>query len=183
MPTKRPRGASIIPEGMQSLLSEKDAQATCPAVYNGLKMKAKDPVKYSQIVQDLSMGLGFSKIAKARKVGLGTIAMVRAREKDLIEDGKVVVKSLTSVATIAALESIITKIEEDTIPPGVLPILFGILRDKEVRDQGEPTQKVEITHRVSIDEVRAKLVKMKRADPVEEVEEAHGSSVGDAGKP
>ena len=179
MPTKKPRN-EVIPENMPSLLTEAEERKTVPAVYDGSRMKERDPVKYAGIVQDLAAGVAVSAIKKSREVSLGTIAMVRAREKDLIEQGKIVVKGLTSMATISTLETILEKIEADKIPPGVLPILFGILRDKEVRDQGEATQKIEVTHRVSMEEVRANLSKLKRVEavPVEalEVEALEGSN-------
>lgn len=184
MPTKKPR-TEVIPENMPSLLTEAEERKTVPAVYDGSRMKERDPVKYAGIVQDLAAGVAVSAIKKNRKVSLGTIAMVRAREKDLIEQGKVVVKGLTSMATISTLETILEKIEADKIPPGVLPILFGILRDKEVRDQGEATQKVEVTHRVSMEQVRANLSKLKRVEevPAEALEiDALEGSTGPAGQ-
>ena len=166
MPTKKKR-VEIIPEGMGSLLNPDEAEATCPGVYDGSRMKQKDPVKYSQIVTDLAAGVPVSRIKKTRGVGLGTIAMVRAREKELIEQGKVVVKSLTSMATVRSLEVILTKLDDDKIPAGVLPILFGILRDKEVRDQGEATQTVKVEHTVSLEDVRAKLADLKKVSAVD----------------
>ena len=184
MPTKKKRN-HLVPAGMPSLLTKEESKEVIPAVYDGSRLKEKDPVKYAGIVQDLAAGVAVSLIRNKRNTSMGTIAMVRAREKDLIEQGKVVVKGLTSMATISTLETILEKIEADKIPPGVLPILFGILRDKEVRDQGEATQKVEVTHRVSMEQVRANLSKLKRVEdvPVEalEVEALEGSS-GPAGQ-
>ena len=93
MPTKKKRD-HLVPAGMPSLLTEEESKEVIPAVYDGSRLKEKDPVKYAGIVQDLAAGIAVSLIRDKRKTSMGTIAMVRAREKDLIEQGKVVVKGV-----------------------------------------------------------------------------------------
>jgi hypothetical protein len=56
---------------------------------------------------------------------------------------------------------IIEKLENDTIPAGVLPICFGILRDKEKNDLGQATSIVEHKKVLTIDEVQKELDGLK----------------------
>ncbi len=69
---------------------------------------------------------------------------------------------MTSYASQACIAKIIEKLEEDAIPPGVLPIMFGILRDKEKNDLGMATSVIEHKASVSIDDVRRELAEMKK---------------------
>ena len=69
---------------------------------------------------------------------------------------------LTSYASQACLERIIDKLDQDEIPAGVLPIYFGILRDKERADLGQAQAVVEHKRVITIDEVKRELEEMKR---------------------
>jgi len=57
---------------------------------------------------------------------------------------------------------IIEKLDKDEIPAGVLPITFGILRDKEKNDLGQATAVVEHKATLTIDDVKTQLENMKR---------------------
>ena len=54
------------------------------------------------------------------------------------------------------------KREKDEIPAGVLPITFGILRDKEKNDLGQATSVIEHKASLSIEDVRKELAEMKQ---------------------
>ena len=56
---------------------------------------------------------------------------------------------------------IIDKLDKDEIPAGVLPITFGILRDKEKNDLGMATSVIEHKASLTIDDVRRELAQMK----------------------
>ena len=56
----------------------------------------------------------------------------------------------------------IEKVEQDKIPPGVLPIAWGIIRDKEKSDQGQATTIVEHKKAMTVEQVKAELDQMKK---------------------
>ncbi len=62
----------------------------------------------------------------------------------------------------ACLMKIIEKLDKDELPAWVLPITFGILRDKEKNDLGMATSVIELKASVSIDDVRRELAEMKK---------------------
>jgi hypothetical protein len=70
-------------------------------------------------------------------------------------------QGLNSYASQACLERIIEKIEADEMPAGVLPVCFGILRDKERADLGQAAAIVEHKRVITVDEVKAELDAMK----------------------
>ena len=150
----------VIPDNMPPL---EEAEKKYPAVYTGEKMRKKSPEKYGKVVEMLVAGCTLTKIMTECKVTHHTIAAIKAREKECIEAGQEMTKGLTSLAVQMTLDKILEKLEEDKIPAGQLAILFGILRDKEIRDHGQPTQTIEVRKRVSIEEVRAELEGMKKA--------------------
>ena len=158
------RDPDAIPENMPPL---EEAEKKYPAVYTGERMRKKSPEKYARVVEMLVAGAKLTNIMKECKVGRNTVAAIKSREKECIEAGQQMTKGLTSLAVQMSLEKILEKLEEDKIPAGQLAILFGILRDKEIRDQGQPTHTIEVRRRVSIEDVRAELEGMKRAEVVE----------------
>ena len=66
---------------------------------------------------------------------------------------------------------IIDKLDKDEIPAGVLPITFGILRDKEKNDLGQATAVIEHKATLTIDDVKAQLEQMKSGAIDAEVED------------
>lgn len=154
----------IIPENMPPL---EDAKKKYPAVYTGERMRKRSPEKYGRVVEMLVAGVPVTRIAKECNVGKHTISAIKAREKECIEAGQEMTKGLTSMAVQMTLDKILEKLEEDKIPAGQLAILFGILRDKEVRDQGQAVHTMEIRKRVSIEDVRSELEGMQMAEVVD----------------
>jgi len=158
------REPDMIPENMPPL---EDAGKKYPAVYTGERMRKKSPEKYAKVVEMLVAGAKLTNIMNECKVARNTVAAIKSREKECIEAGQEMTKGLTSLAVQMSLEKILEKLEEDKIPAGQLAILFGILRDKEIRDQGQPTHTIEVRKRISIEDVRAELEGMQMAEVVE----------------
>ena len=166
MPTKKKR-VNIIPDNLPAITSPEE---TCPSVYTGQKLAEKDPEKYGRIVQMLGEGKPMSRIAKDEKVSPETISAIAKREQKSVEAVQSLTAGLTSYASQACLMKIIEKLDKDEIPAGVLPITFGILRDKEKNDLGQATSVVEHKATVTINDVKAQLEEMKRGAIDAEVE-------------
>ena len=139
-----------------------------PSLFTGTSLAKNDPEKYSRIVQRLSEGMGMVRIGKIEKVSPGTVAAISKREHQTIDAVQTLTGGLTSYASQACLERIIQKLDADEIPAGVLPICFGILRDKERADLGQASTIVEHKKVVTIDQVKAELDAMREnADDAE----------------
>jgi hypothetical protein len=144
---------------------------SCPAVYTGNKLAKTNPEKYARIVQNLGEGKPMSRIAKSEKVSPSTISVILKREQRSVDAVQSLTAGLTSYASQATLLKIIDKLEKDEIPPGVLPVLFGIVRDKEKSDLNQATHIIEHKTSVTIDDVKKELDDLRR-DAVEvEVED------------
>lgn len=157
MPTKKKR-INIIPDNLEPVLSK---QEVVPSVYTGQKLADNDPVKYGKIVQELGNGAGLIKIARKYKCSPETIMAISKREKGTIDAVQSLTQGLTTYATQACLMKIIEKLEDDEIPAGVLPVAFGILRDKEKSDLGQATTITETRNKITINDVKAELEAMK----------------------
>ena len=162
MPTKKKRQI-IIPDNLPALTTPEE---TCPAVYTGNKLANDDPERYSRVVQQLAEGKPLSRIAKTEKVSPDTVMAISKRESETVEAVQRMTQGLTTYASQACLMRIIDKLDKDEIPPGVLPICFGILRDKERQDLGQATQTIEVKRTLTIEEVKRELEDLKR-DAVE----------------
>ena len=168
MPTKKKR-INIIPDNLPAVTTPEE---TCPSLFTGQKLAENDPEKYARIVQSLGEGKPLSRIAKAEKVAPETVSAILKRENKSVDAVQSLTAGLTSYASQACLMKIIEKLEKDEIPAGVLPITFGILRDKEKNDLGMATSVIEHKGSVSIDDVRRELAEMKQnAIDVETTEE------------
>ena len=157
MPTKKKRKV-IIPDNLPAVTNEEDF---CPSIFTGNRLAEQDPERYAKIVQGLGEGRALTRLAKDHKVAPETIMAISKREKKSIDAVQNLTQGLTSYATQACLMKIIEKLENDTIPPGVLPIAFGILRDKEKNDLGQATSIVEHKKVLTIDEVQKELESIK----------------------
>lgn len=157
MPTKKKRKV-IIPDNLPAMTKEEDF---CPSIFTGNKLAEKDPERYAKIVQGLGEGKALTRLAKEFKVAPETIVAISKREKKSIDAVQNLTIGLTSYASQSCLMRIIDKLEKDEIPAGVLPIAFGILRDKEKNDLGQATSIVEHKKVLTIDEVKAELDEMK----------------------
>ena len=158
MPTKK-RRVNIIPDNLPAVTTPEE---TCPSLFTGQKLAEKDPEKYARIVQSLSEGKPLRRIAKSERVAPETVAAILKRESKSVEAVQSLTAGLTSYASQACIAKIIQKLDEDAIPAGVLPIMFGILRDKERADLGQATSVIEHKASLTIDDVRRELAEMKR---------------------
>ena len=158
MPTKK-RRVNIIPDNLPAVTTPEE---TCPSLFTGQKLAEKDPEKYARIVQSLGEGKPLSRIAKSERVAPETVAAILKRESKSVEAVQSLTAGLTSYASQACIAKIIQKLDEDAIPAGVLPIMFGILRDKERADLGQATSVIEHKASLTIDDVRRELAEMKR---------------------
>ena len=158
MPTKK-RRINIIPDNLPAVTTPEE---TCPSLFTGQKLAEKDPEKYARIVQSLGEGKPLSRIAKSEKVAPETVSAILKRENKSVDAVQTLTAGLTSYASQACVMKIIEKLDRDEIPAGVLPITFGILRDKEKNDLGMATSVIEHKASVSIEDVRKELAEMKQ---------------------
>ena len=157
MPTKRKR-TTVMPDNLPANLTIDEA---CPIIYTAQGLFDKRPGDYAKLVQMLTDGIPVTRIKKDLKVSHNTIAVVRSREKEVIDASKKVMRGLIGHASQLAVEKMIEKLENDEIPNGVLPIATGILIDKHRQYEGEPTQTIEVKKSLSLDEIRAELANLK----------------------
>tara|TARA_R110001599_G_scaffold8902_1_gene44142 strand:- start:76 stop:597 length:522 start_codon:yes stop_codon:yes gene_type:complete len=173
MPTKRPRKVEYA-ENLPANLKTEDV---CPSVWTGQQLFDKRPKDYAKVVQMLAQGATIKQTCKACKVSPHTVAIVRSRESETLKDSKKHLRGLIGTATHLAVESLITKLQDDEIPSGVLPIATGILIDKHRQYEGEPTQVIEVKKSLSLDEIRAELANLKDEKIIEaEVTDAEPSA-------
>ena len=163
MPTKK-RRVVVEPD---NLPAQTTVEETCPSVYTAAALKQKRPDAYAGVVQGLVEGTPLTRIQKRYKVGAHTIAVVRSREKEIIAQCKQVMQGLIGYAAQSSVEKYIERLEADKIPDGVLPIATGILIDKARAADGEPSQVIEVKRSVTLDEVKAELDEMKKAEVIE----------------
>ena len=79
---------------------------------------------------------------------------------------------MLGVAAQLALEKLIAALEEGNLPNGVMPIATGILMDKYRQFEGEPTQTIEVRKKVTLEDIKGELNRLKNGDVIEaEVEE------------
>lgn len=158
MPTKK-RRVNIVPDNLPAVTTPEE---TCPSLFTGQKLAENDPEKYARIVQSLGEGKPLSRIAKSERVAPETVSAILKRENKSVDAVQTLTAGLTSYASQACVMKIIEKLEKDEIPAGVLPITFGILRDKEKNDLGMATSVIEHKASVSIEDVRKELAEMKQ---------------------
>ena len=163
MPTEKKR-ITIEAENLPANLS---VEETCPSIYTAQGLYDKRPGDYAKLVQMLADGIPITRIKKELKVNHNTIAVVRSREKQVIDSSKKVMRGLIGHASQLAVEKMIEKLENDQIPAGVLPIATGILIDKHRQYEGEPTQTIEVKKSLSLDEIRAELANLKNEEVID----------------
>ena len=157
MPTKKRRKV-IIPDNLPALTTPEEL---CPSLFTGNTLSEKDPERYARVVQELAEGKALTRIARDNKVAPETVSAIAKREQKTVDSVQNLTMGLTSYASQACLGKIIEKLERDEIPAGVLPIAFGILRDKEKSDLGQATSVVEHRKVVSMKDVENELEAMK----------------------
>ena len=157
MPTDKKR-QKIIPDNLPPIMKE---EQVVPSLFTGNKLAEKDPARYAKVVQELGEGKPLTRIAKSNKVSPATVMAIQKREVKSIDAVQNLTQGLTTYASQACLLKIIEKLVKDEIPAGVLPITFGILRDKEKNDLGQATSIVEHKKVLTIDEVQKELDSIK----------------------
>lgn len=81
----------------------------------------------------------------------------------MIEATRKHIRGLIGVAAQLAVERLIEKLQDDKIPPSVLPIASGIMIDKMRQSEGEPSQTIEVKKSITLEDVRKELAEMKRS--------------------
>jgi hypothetical protein len=81
----------------------------------------------------------------------------------VIEATRKHIRGLIGVAAQLAVERLIEKLQDDKIPPSVLPIASGIMIDKMRQSEGEPSQTIEVKKSITLEDVRKELAEMKRS--------------------
>jgi hypothetical protein len=173
MPTTRPRKV----EYAENLPANLKSEEICPGVFTGQQLYDKRPKDYAKVVTMLAQGATITSITKTCKVSAHTVAVVRSREQETLKDSKKHLRGLIGTATHLAVEKLITKLQDDEIPNGVLPIATGILIDKHRQYEGEPTQTIEVKKSLSLDEIRAELANLKNEEVIDaEVSDVESSA-------
>ena len=162
MPTKKKRQV-VIPD---NLPANTQPDEVVPSLFTGQKLAEKDPERYGKIVQGLGEGKALTRLAKKYRCAPETIMAIAKRESKTIDAVQNLTQGLTSYAVQSCLMKIIEKLDSDEIPAGVLPVAFGILRDKEKSDLGQASSVVEHKKVVTIDDVRNELASM-RSDAID----------------
>ena len=84
MPTEKKR-ITIEADNLPANLT---VEETCPSVYTAQGLFDKRPGDYAKLVQMLTDGIPVTRIKKELKVSHNTIAVVRSREKEVIDASK-----------------------------------------------------------------------------------------------
>ena len=105
MPTKRKR-TTVMPDNLPANLTIDEA---CPIIYTAQGLFDKRPGDYAKLVQMLTDGIPVTRIKKDLKVSHNTIAVVRSREKEVIEASKKVMRGLIGHASQLAVEKMIDR--------------------------------------------------------------------------
>jgi hypothetical protein len=168
MPTKK-RRISHLPTNLKP---QTKTEETCPSIHTADKVFRDRPKVYRECVQRLAEGSSITAIQRDLKVSWHTIAAIRSREAPVIATTKKHIAGLLGVAAQLALEKLIAAMEEGKLPNGVMPIATGILMDKYRQFEGEPTQTIEVRKKVTLEDIKGELNRLKNGDVIEaEVEE------------
>ena len=116
MPTKRPREV-IEPENLPANLEPEEA---CPAIYTAQGLYDKRPGDYAKCVQMLAQGQTITRIKKDLKISHNTIAVVRAREQEVIDASKKVMRGLIRAELATLKDEKIVEAEVSDVDPPVL---------------------------------------------------------------
>lgn len=127
---------------------EEEKPGVGTARYTAERFFAKRPEDYRTCVSMLAAGLGLLHIARLLKVHHMTVAAVRAREGERIDIEKERTRRNIRLAVSVASERLPEIMA--TLPAGQLPISTAILIDKLRDMDGEPTQRIEVTHKAQL---------------------------------
>jgi len=116
--------------------------------YTAERFFAKRPGDYRTCVSMIASGLGMLQIARLLKVHHMTVAAVRSREGERIDIEKERTRRNLRLAVAVGCERLPEIMA--TLPAGQVPISTAILIDKLRDMDGEPTQRIEVTHKASL---------------------------------
>lgn len=157
---KRAREDKIVPTKMNEITGE--PIVVQPEKGVGCKM---DPKKYKQVVLDMRNGVSMYKVAADHGIGRSTVELIRHRHPDIIPSrSKQAVDRLHEVHE-ATSDLLLKLTTEKKLPPGVVPIAFGIAFDKLSAALGTNVQKHEHIHAVlPQDDVKTALSSLRADD-------------------
>jgi hypothetical protein len=115
------------------------------ARYTAERFFSKRPEDYKLCVSFLGAGLGLLHISRLLKVHHMTVAAVRDREGEAIDIQKERIRKNLRLAVGIASERLPEIMA--SLAPSQMPISTAILLDKLAQLDGEPTQRIEVTHK------------------------------------
>lgn len=134
--------------------------------FTGERLFSQNSEKYKAIKYLSAEGLGAIRIAKILGVSPNTVLAVREREAPGIDIQKQQIAQRCRSAARLCLEAILDQLTRDNvekIPVKDLGILLGILADKAELLSGGPTQRLEVIHGASHEDVEEYLMGLRRA--------------------
>ena len=125
----------------------------------GCKM---EPDKYRQVVLDMKNGVSMYEVAAKHEVSRSSVELIRKRHADIIPTRqKQAIDKLHEVHE-ATSDLLLKLAKEKKLPPGVVPVAFGICFDKLSAALGTNIQKHEHIHAVlPQDDVKTALSGLK----------------------
>jgi hypothetical protein len=137
------------------------------ARYTAERFFSKRPEDYKACVALLAAGAGLLKIARLLHVHHETVAAVRDREGAAIDIQKERIKRNIRLAVEVGSERLPEIM--GSLPGGQVPIATAVLIDKIAQLDGEPTQRIEVTHKGHLTHaaVQASLEAFPEGDVVE----------------
>jgi hypothetical protein len=154
---------SQLPSGWELLLPAEEQRHR----FTGERV-ALNQARHQAIIQALGEGLGIRQICRAFSVSQHTVEGIRERDASLVATEKERTgRQLRRIVrmTLGRLEE---ALENDEITPGQLPVTAGILIDKSLNWDGQPTHTIAVRHELD----QAKVLEMFRQmqQPVIEAE-------------
>jgi hypothetical protein len=148
--------------------------------YTAERFFSKRPEDYKLCVGFLAAGLGLLHIARLLKVHHMTVAAVREREGSQIDIEKQRIRTNLRLAVGIASERLPEIMA--TLAASQVPISTAILLDKLAQLDGEPTQRIEVTHKghLTHEALAAELHSFPEA--IDVTPSATGSGAGESGQ-
>jgi len=170
-PTSLLSQSEFFSDFLPAVLKEEEANGN----FTGERLFSHNSEKYKAVVYLSAEGLGAIRIGKILGISPNTVLAVREREAPSIDIQKQQIAQRCRSAARLCLEAILDQITRDSvdkIPVKDLGILLGILADKAELLSGGPTQRIEVTHGVSHDDVEQYLMGLRRAAEKQKAVEA-----------
>ena len=137
------RGEGITPSEVDEVTGEPIVVQPVKGV--GCKM---DPDTYRQVVLDMKNGVSMYEVAAKHEVSRSSVELIRKRHADIIPTRqKQAIDKLQEVHEVTS-DLLLKLAKEKKLPPGVVPVAFGIAADKLSAALGTNVQKHEHIHAV-----------------------------------